>query len=308
MKNKVSIIIPTYNRSHLISETLDSVLKQTYATWECIVIDDGSQDDTIAVINSFVEKDARFRLLIRPLERIKGASTCRNIGLENAQGEFIQFLDSDDLISSDKLTEQVNLLKDCQENVIVTCKWGRFKKDANDSTVYYSLKTYRDFNNTLDFLDALTYSKGYFPPNAYLIKTDIIRKVGLWNENISINDDGEFMMRVIANTDKIYFASNAIAYYRYTDSDNLSIFNNKQNVNDAIYSWKLVDSYLKIRYKKDSILYVELMKNVLYNNVKNSFPELIFKHKFFFKKQLEEYKLWERIKGKIRRIRKKIMK
>lgn len=307
MSCKISIIIPTFNRAHLISDTLNNVLNQLYINWECIIVDDGSTDNSIYVINSYVIKDKRFKLFVRPDNRIKGASTCRNIGIENADGEFIQFLDSDDLISINKILEQVNLLKDCPENVIATCKWGRFKNDTNDSTIYDSLKSYENFDSTLDFLDMLAYSKGYFPPNAYLIKTEIIRKVGLWNENISINDDGEFMMRVIANTDKIYFASNSVAYYRYTDSDNLSNFNNMQNVNDAIYSWKLVDSYLKIRYKKDSILYVELMKNVLYNNVKNSYPELIFKHKFFFKKQLEEYKLWKRIKAKIKRII-KIMK
>lgn len=308
MNCKISIIIPTFNRAHLIAQTLDNVLNQLYLNWECIIIDDGSTDNSISIINSYVIKDNRFKLFIRPINRTKGASTCRNIGIENSDGEFIQFLDSDDMISTNKILEQVNLLKDCSENVIATCKWGRFKKDIIDATIYESLRSYGNFNNTLEFLDSLAHSKGYFPPNAYLIKTEIIRKVGLWNENVSINDDGEFMMRVIASTDKIYFASNSVAYYRHTESDNLSNFNDEEKVNETIYSWELVDSYLKIRYKRDSISYVELMKNALYDRVNNSYPELIVKHKFFFKKQLEERKLCKRIEAKIKKIRKEIMK
>lgn len=299
---KVSIIIPVFNREFLIQQTLECVLNQIYYNWECIIVDDGSSDNSIEVINKFIEKDNRFKLLKRPVNRKKGASTCRNIGIENSKGEFIQFLDSDDLISTNKISEQVRLLEDCSDNIIATCKWGRFKKDISDSTIYNSLKSYSNFESTLDFLDNLAYSKGYFPPNAYLIKTEIIRKAGFWNENITINDDGEFMMRVIASTDKIYFASNAVAYYRHTEAENLSSFNNIEKVNETIYSWILIDSFLKIRFKRDSVKYVELMKKSLYIRVKNSFPELIFKHKYFFKKQLEESKLWNRVRIKIKKV------
>jgi glycosyltransferase involved in cell wall biosynthesis len=303
---KVSIIIPTYCRAHIISETLESVIAQTYTNWECIVVDDGSNDHTVEVVGDYLKKDSRFKYYVRPVERIKGASTCRNIGLENAVGEFIQFLDSDDLISSNKLAEQIKLLKDCPENVIATCKWGRFKSNINDSTIFENLKTYDNFQDMLCFLDALAVSKGYFPPNSYLIKTSIIKKVGLWNEHLSINDDGEFMMRIISNTDKIYFASNAIAYYRWTESSNLSNFNNIQKVDDAINSWKLVDAYLKIRFKKDSITYVDKVKNAVYINVKNSFPELTLKHSDFFKNQLEELQVWRRVIAKIKQILSKL--
>lgn len=308
MSSKISIIIPTFNRANLIQQTLDSVLNQFYTNWECIIVDDGSIDNSLSVIDTYVRKDNRFKFISRPNNRLKGASTCRNIGLENASGDFIQFLDSDDLISANKISEQIRLLKDRTENVIAICKWGRFKNYIDDSEVNESLRSYRSFDNMLFFLDELGYSKGYFPPNAYLIKMDIIRKVGLWNENISINDDGEFMMRVIASTDKIYFAPNAIAYYRYTENGNLSNFNDKERVNDAIESWKLVETYLKIRFKKNRISYIELMKEALFVNVKNSYPELIDKHAFFFKKQLENSKLLNRISDKVKRIVAKFIK
>lgn len=300
MNSKVSIIIPIFNREHLIQQTIESVLSQIYTNWECIIVDDRSTDNSFPIIKSYSVKDNRFKVFIRPANRIKGASTCRNIGIENASGKFIQFLDSDDLISNNKIYEQIKLIGDSSENAIAICRWGRFKESINDAKIFESLKSYNNFDDMLCFLDCLGDSKGYFPPHSYLIKSEIIKKIGLWNENLTINDDGEFMMRVIANTDKIYFTNEAIVYYRYTENNNLSSFNNLQRVNDAILSWELINTYLKIRFKKDRILYVEKMKNTVYLNVKKSFPELIFKYNAFFEKQLKEYSLWRRIKVKLK--------
>ncbi|WP_372938266.1 glycosyltransferase family 2 protein, partial [Seonamhaeicola sp.] len=85
----VSIIIPTYNRAHLIGETLDSVLAQTYTHWECIVVDDGSSDHTSQVVATYCKNDARFQYHQRPLDRPKGANACRNYGFELSKGEYI---------------------------------------------------------------------------------------------------------------------------------------------------------------------------------------------------------------------------
>lgn len=106
----VSIIIPAYNRAHLIGETLDSVLAQTYINWECIVIDDGSNDNTSELLAEYCKKDNRFQYHHRPKDRPKGANACRNYGFELCKGEWIQFLDSDDLLESFCLSERVNLI------------------------------------------------------------------------------------------------------------------------------------------------------------------------------------------------------
>lgn len=93
----ISIIIPTYNRNQLIGKTLDSVLAQTYEHWECLVIDDGSEDDTLDVLKHYQTNESRIQLFSR--DRLpKGAPTCRNIGLEKANGDYIIFLDSDDYL------------------------------------------------------------------------------------------------------------------------------------------------------------------------------------------------------------------
>lgn len=94
----ISVIIPVYNRPQLVSEAIESVLAQTYSDWELIVVDDGSTDETWDVLSQYSLQDNRIKIFKR--ERgPKGASTCRNIGINFASGEYLMFLDSDDLLS-----------------------------------------------------------------------------------------------------------------------------------------------------------------------------------------------------------------
>lgn len=97
MNPKVSIIMATYNRAHFIVETLLSIQNQTFLDWECLIIDDGSTDNTFEVINNFKQSDNRIQLYSRPKSRYKGPSTCRNIGIEKSKGEYIIFFDDDDI-------------------------------------------------------------------------------------------------------------------------------------------------------------------------------------------------------------------
>ena len=95
---RVSVIIPCYNRQALLPATLDSVLAQTFEDWRPMVIDDHSQDNSLAVAQSYSRKDNRIRSVKRRVSR-KGGNICRNEGISLAAGEFIVFLDSDDLLS-----------------------------------------------------------------------------------------------------------------------------------------------------------------------------------------------------------------
>jgi glycosyltransferase involved in cell wall biosynthesis len=103
----ISIIIPTFNREKLIAKTLDSVLIQTYHNWECIIVDDGSSDNSYTIIDKYLNKDNRFHFTKRNREP-KGASTCRNIGTNMASGEYLIFLDSDDVLDTLCLENRVN--------------------------------------------------------------------------------------------------------------------------------------------------------------------------------------------------------
>ena len=102
----ISVIIPSYNRSELIKETLDSVHSQSYQNWECIIVDDGSTDGSQEIITRYVMKDELFRFFQRNREP-KGAPTCRNIGIEKSEGDYFIFLDSDDLLADNCLENRI---------------------------------------------------------------------------------------------------------------------------------------------------------------------------------------------------------
>jgi glycosyltransferase involved in cell wall biosynthesis len=106
----VSIIIPTYNRAHLIKETLDSIVAQTYENWECIIVDDESTDDTENIVNEYIKNDSRFQFHHRPKHRPKGGNAARNYGYELSKGEFINWFDSDDIMDSAKIELQLSRL------------------------------------------------------------------------------------------------------------------------------------------------------------------------------------------------------
>lgn len=103
MQVLVSIIIPVYNRAHLIAETLNSITGQTYAHWECIVVDDGSTDNTPEVLDVYAQQDSRIVIYKRPEQLPKGPNACRKFGFEKAKGEYISWFDSDDIMHPDRL-------------------------------------------------------------------------------------------------------------------------------------------------------------------------------------------------------------
>ena len=104
----VSVVVPTYNYARYISDALECLRAQTYAHWECIVVDDGSTDDTAEVVARFTERDARIRYLWQENRRQAAA---KNTGLRHTSGQYVQFLDADDLLESRKLERQVALLE-----------------------------------------------------------------------------------------------------------------------------------------------------------------------------------------------------
>ena len=107
MTDLVSVIIPVYNREAFLKATLNSVRTQCYRNWECILVDDHSTDASLRILKAFEEEDPRFKVLIRPGSRPKGANVCRNFGFEHAKGKFINWFDSDDLMEPDFIQKKL---------------------------------------------------------------------------------------------------------------------------------------------------------------------------------------------------------
>lgn len=124
----IGIIVPTYNRAHLIGETLNSIIKQTYSHWECLIIDDGSSDDTLKVVENYLSQDKRIFYFRRPNEYVKGAAGARNYGLDLAikRGvEFVQFFDDDDIMYPQKLELQLKPFLYDEKMVFTVCKFDK---------------------------------------------------------------------------------------------------------------------------------------------------------------------------------------
>lgn len=279
----VSIIIPTYNRAYLIGETLDSILAQTYTNWECIVVDDGSTDDTAIIVNKYCITDQRFNYLKRPSNRLKGANACRNYGFELSKGKYIQFLDSDDLLSSRKLFSQIE--KAIKFNAdIITCSWGRFT-NTYDFTIKESF-LYKNYNPAYDLLVDYGTVKSFFPSNVFLVKKEVFFKSGLWNERLKINQDGELFCRVINEANKIVFDEISYVKYRCANTKKTSDLSSLSKAKDLTESWKLIEKYLKKRDKVKFENYICFGKSYAFDVIKGSFKYEIIKNSFFYRKQL----------------------
>jgi glycosyltransferase involved in cell wall biosynthesis len=129
----VTVIIPSYNSEASIDETLQSIIDQTYTHWECLVVDDGSIDETKSIVTKIAAKDERVKYFDRPQESPKGANACRNFGSKKAKGQFILFMDADDLLSSTALEKRAAVLSKDHETDLVVFSTEEFYNTPGDS-------------------------------------------------------------------------------------------------------------------------------------------------------------------------------
>lgn len=124
----ISIVVPCYNQSQYLRETLDSLLIQSISNWECIIVNDGSTDNSLAVANRYVEKDNRFIVVDKPNG---GLADARNVGIRSSHGKYVLPLDSDDLIAPTYAEKAVSYLENHPEVILVYCK-AKYFGDRND--------------------------------------------------------------------------------------------------------------------------------------------------------------------------------
>jgi glycosyltransferase involved in cell wall biosynthesis len=193
MNKLVSIIIPTYNYGFVIEETLNNLLAQSYQHWEAIVIDDGSSDNTREVVEKFVNRDHRISYSVQPNS---GVSVARNLGFKKSKGEYIQFLDADDLLSKDKLALQTAFLDQHPEVDIAYTDHLYFETDKPE-IVYPDYEM--NHHNWLPKINA----KGYEAVNTLIysniavvsspmLRRGIVEKVNGFPEFSNYTEDWEF--------------------------------------------------------------------------------------------------------------------
>jgi glycosyltransferase involved in cell wall biosynthesis len=203
--NKVSIIIPSYNRSHLIGETLDSVLAQTYTNWECIIIDDGSTDATEELIANYIKKDSRFQYYHRPKDRLKGANACRNYGYEISNGNYIKWFDSDDIMYPDFLEKQVILLEEKKELDFCVCLADGFSDNDKKKDVYKANRLPKS-----DKLTAYMVKNHYFFTASPLWRSSILKDKILFDEDLSDSQETDFHFRMLSYDVKYLYTEDVL--------------------------------------------------------------------------------------------------
>ena len=239
---KVSILIPCYNSSKWIAETLQSSLEQTWKNQEIIVVDDGSTDDSLAIAKKYESKNVKVIT-----QQNKGASAARNRALREAQGDFIQYLDADDLLGLDKIERQLKIFEfDSDSNYVVSGEWARFFQKKSD-TVFTTQALFLDMS-PVEWLVTAWQNNLMMPNAAWLVPRNVADSAGMWNENMSLNDDGEYFCRIILASKEVKFCTGAKFYYRSGISGSLSGSKSRR-------AWE--SAYLSMDLNTNNLLAVE---------------------------------------------------
>lgn len=216
----VSVIIPSYNQANFLSETLDSVLKQDYQNWECIIIDDGSTDNTKEITQKYCNEDKRFKYI---KQKNQGPSVARNRGITISNGEFILPLDSDDLISNNYIKEAVDVFLEKPETKLVYCQAELF----GESSGKWQLQEYS--------YDKLLFENMIFCTAMYR-KSDFEKTDG-YNPNMDKGwEDWDFWLSLIKRDDLVFMIPKVLFYYRIKKKSRNSNFGENNKKTKETYS------------------------------------------------------------------------
>ena len=237
IKGLISIIIPTFNRAHIILKTLDSISTQTYSNWECIIVDDGSIDNTEEVLLSYCSKDSRFKFFKRPSNLIKGPNSCRNFGFEVSRGEFIQWFDSDDLYFPNALEMFVKSFKDNLDVVVA-------KIERIDDLTFIKINENKIESNNL--IEDYLIGKVTFYVCGPLWKRSFLNKQKeLFDEEIRNLDDWDFNLRMLYQNPNIEYINSPLIQYRI-HSASLAHEISKLNYNEVQSELYAREKHLKL--------------------------------------------------------------
>ena len=221
----VSIVIPCRNGAQWLAEAIESCLTQSWTAREIIVVDNGSSDRSLAVARHYEPAVVTLQC------HQPGASAARNVGLRRARGEFIQFLDADDVLDPDKIGGQLERLATAPPGSVATGAWARFRHSPHQA-VFSGEPVWADLEPE-EFLISSWRGGGMMPNFAWLAPRAVIDRAGPWNERLSLNDDGEFFCRVALASSGIVFCGDARGYYRSPAGPTLSRRRDEQALTSA---------------------------------------------------------------------------
>jgi glycosyltransferase involved in cell wall biosynthesis len=212
----VSILIPAFNAERWIAETIQSALGQTWSAKEIVIVDDGSRDQTLAIAQRFASKSVKVVTQVN-----QGAAAARNKAYSLCEGEYIQWLDADDLLAPDKITKQMAILKsDDSRRVLLSSAWGHFIH-RRDKAKFVPTPLWDDLSPIEWLLHNL--QNGVFLQTAsWLVSRELTEATGPWDVRLLGDDDGEYFSRVVRASERVRFAPQAKIFYRRVAYSRLS--------------------------------------------------------------------------------------
>jgi glycosyltransferase involved in cell wall biosynthesis len=215
-KPLVSILIPAFNAQEWIADSLRSAIAQTWERKEIIVVDDGSADETLSIARRFESESVRV-----VTHKNQGAAAARNYAFSLSQGDYIQWLDADDLLAHDKIARQIEALnQDCSKRTLLSSAWGRFmyrcyKAEFVPTALWCDLRP-------VEWLLRKMGQNLYMQTGTWLVSRELTEAAGPWDTRLLGDDDDEYFCRVLLASDGTRFVPGAKVYYRSLGNGSLS--------------------------------------------------------------------------------------
>ncbi|MBS1806275.1 MAG: glycosyltransferase family 2 protein [Acidobacteria bacterium] len=240
MKPLVSILIPAYNAEAHLADTLRSAISQTWDRKEIIVVDDESTDETLSVARAFESQGVRVLK-----QHHQGAATARNNAFNECSGEYIQWLDADDLLAPDKIARQLKAVADTdQPRVLLSGEWARFLHRP-DSAKFTPGELWCDLAAD-EWLMRKMENNTFMQTATWLVSRELTEAAGPWNHRLLSDDDGEYFCRVLMASRGVRFVAGSRVFYRYSRSGNLGFIGTSDSKREAMWlSMKLHIGYLR---------------------------------------------------------------
>jgi len=243
MKPLVSILIPAYNSEEWVAGAIRSALRQTWPNKEIIVVDDGSQDATRAIAEKYLKEG-----VILVSQKNQGASAARNKAFSLCHGDYIQWLDSDDVLAPDKIARQMEFAMPCNnKKILLASEWGQFlyrTKRAN----FVRTALWEDLS-PLEWLIRKMSLNIWMQPGSWLVSRELTEAAGPWDERLSFDDDGEYFCRVLLKSDSVKFIRGAKVFYRVAGPASLSNFDGSNKKLES--AWISIQLHIKYLHQME---------------------------------------------------------
>ncbi|MES9993373.1 MAG: glycosyltransferase family 2 protein [Candidatus Thiodiazotropha sp.] len=269
-KMKVSVLIPLYNAESYISDTIESCINQTYENVEIIIVDDGSTDNSYKIVEQYALKYSNVFL---HKQANAGAPKARNLAFKKSSGEYIIFLDSDDILQKNKISLQINDAISHGKDNLYCGRFMRFK-DSINSAVNTHTNIYKNYEVARDWLISSWRTGEMGQTSIWMVHYELIVKAGPWNEELTKNQDGEFFCRVVLNSKSIVYNDNAVVYYRVRH-DSLSRNITEKSAESTLYSYLLYEHSIKQYLNKDTKYALAHCYYDFINHYYPNYPKLI---------------------------------